>query len=200
MNNKKKKTYLIRVLAALSLSAVLCLSASAGIMEDMTDAGESVVDNITDMTGMSGKSGSSMGKSGKSCPADDPDTSTLGDLDGDGVIENENGAKTGLRDEGMGFMSDDNVLDTTGNSSMSGSTTGDGSMSGNTTGDSSMSGRSANGTANADGTMPISEGTSNGADMSESGSAMSWTAVIIAILLAAALVAVIIALIPKKEK
>lgn len=190
MNNKKKKTYLIRVLAVLSLSAVLCLSVSAGIMEDMTDAGESVVDNITDMTGMSGKSGSSMGKSGKSCPADDPDTSTLGDLDGDGVIENENGAKTGLRDEGMGFMSDDNVLDTTGNSS----------MSGNTTGDSSMSGRSANGTANADGTMPISEGTSNGADMSESGSAMSWTAVIIAILLAAALVAVIIALIPKKEK
>ena len=180
MNNKKKKTYLIRVLAALSLSAVLCLSVSAGIMEDMTDAGESVVDNITDMTGMSGKSGSSMGKSGKSCPADDPDTSTLGDLDGDGVIENENGAKTGLRDEGMRFMSDDNVLDTTG--------------------DSSMNGRSANGTANADGTMPISEGTSNGADMSESGSAMSWTAVIIAILLAAALVAVIIALIPKKEK
>lgn len=189
MNNKKKKTYLIRVLAALSLSAVLCLSVSAGIMEDMTDAGESVVDNITGTTGMeknsgmfgmSGKSGSSMGKSGKSCPADDPDTSTLGDLDGDGVIENENGAKTGLRDEGMRFMSDDNVLDTTG--------------------DSSMNGRSANGTANADGTMPISEGTSNGADMSESGSAMSWTAVIIAILLAAALVAVIIALIPKKEK
>ncbi len=199
MNNKKKKTYLIRVLAALSLSAVLCLSVSAGIMEDMTDAGESVVDNITGTTGMeknsgmfgmSGKSGSSMGKSGKSCPADDPDTSTLGDLDGDGVIENENGAKTGLRDEGMRFMSDDNVLDTT----------GDSSMSGNTTGDSSMGGRSANGTANADGTMPISEGTSNGADMSESGSAMSWTAVIIAILLAAALVAVIIALIPKKEK
>ena len=116
--------------------------------------------------GMSGSgAGSDSGKTGGTSYND----STLGDIDGDGFIENENGANPGNTDQmgRDGSESPDGVLNTTGD------------------------------TDSENGTMPIAE-TDEAAGEGEDG-AMSWTAIIRAVLLAAALVAVVIALIPKKK-
>ena len=138
------------------------------------------------MTG-SGASGGGSGMSGAlgmddlfgGDMTDNNSDSTLGDLDGDGVIENENGMAPGNRDTfgqsmtGEGEEAPDDILGTTGEM-----------------------GRS-NGTEPISGTTQISGSQTDAAD-AESDSAMSWTAIIIAVLLAAALIAVVIALIPKK--
>ena len=118
----------------LTFSAVLPALATGGMTEDMSDGG--MMSDMGDMIGdMGDKSGS-----------------TLGDLDGDGIIDN----------------------------------------------DSSRTDTSHSRTRES--TEPISNsGTATNSDTAANESAMSWTAIIVALLLAAAFIAVVIALIPKKR-
>ena len=173
-----KHSRILRLASVVLCAAVIVLagvSASAGSVNSvMNDAGSN------GSNGMSGMMNDI--EDGINDVNDMFDDRTLGDRDGDGFIEND------LIDGGMsGSSSSSSSSSSSGESGMGKSTDApDGVL--NTTG--------------RDGVDPISEGGSNagsnGTNTEDNG--VSWIGVIIAVLLAGALVAVVIALIPKRER
>lgn len=173
--NKRMKILGLAVCAVLvGLLAVSAFAAGVG-----SGMGSSTTANDSGMGGVGGM----MNDIGDGID-DMLDDSTLGDRDGDGFVEDD--GRAGMMGEGR--TASDGVLNTTGRDGADGvdpiSEGGSSAGSGTSTG-------SGTGTQNGTSSDSMSDSTSDGG--------VSWLGVVIAVLLAGALVAVVIALIPKKE-
>ena len=199
MNRKTKIIALLVCAVLICLAAIPAFATGVGLGMGGTN-------------GTTGTNGVTDGRSGIGNAMDDiadgindmfPDN-TLGDRNGDGIVE-DNGNAGMMNGTGIGSANraPDDVLNTTGNNGTNG-TNGLTEGTNNTSGTSGTNGtNNTNGTSGAnnarsstgDGTAPMSENGTNGAG----DRGVSWTGIIIAVLLAAALVAIVVALIPKKE-
>ena len=192
MNRKTK------IIALLMCAALICLAAIPAFATG-TGLGMGGTNGTTGTNGVTG------GRNGIGNAMDDIadgindmfSDNTLGDRNGDGIVE-DNGNAGMMNGTGIGSANQapDDVLNTTGNNGARSNTGTNGTSGTNGTNNTNGTNGANNARSNTgDGTAPMSENGTNGAG----DRGVSWTGIIIAVLLAAALVAIVVALIPKKE-
>lgn len=166
-------------------AALACLMAFSAFATGMSGTGSGIMDDIgSGIRGAANDVADGLGDMGEMFSDD-----TLGDRNGDGLIEDQGNAPMMDGADTGGANAPEGVLNTTGRNN-----TGNGSgMSG-----SNMSGTNNSGMNNAR-NGASADSSANAANGSESDGGFSWAGIIVAVLLSAALIAVVIALIPKKE-